>query len=267
MEAQFHRRMMGHFNLMEILSNKLKNRSVIACEDDKVIHSFVRNGQIIMLATPKIAKDMFCEFCGSSEGFYIPSDKSWSCLTNDCVHRNAKRVVNENKENESIYISRVSKCNQDKSVIDFFMSYVKNPQGFVILSGKNGTGKSYLSVAVYEDLHRFESSRRFTTQTDLNQEWQDHVQKYSSSGFLIEKYSDYKLLIIDDLGTRIPTEAFMDFLYAIIDKRYTRKLATIITTNRTSAEIREKFGDAIISRIASGRNFRFEHEDRRRLEF
>jgi DNA replication protein DnaC len=259
--------MMGHFKLMEILSNKLKKHSASICEPDKIIHSYMKNGEIIPLISPRNAKDMYCDACGNSEGFYLIKEKGWSCLTPACVDKNAKRPMIKKDENASIYISRVSKCNQDKSVIDFFMSYVKNPQGFVILSGKNGTGKSYLSIAVYEDLHRFGSSRRFTTQTDLNQEWQDHVQKYSSSGYLIEKYADYKLLIIDDLGTRIPSEAFMDFLYAIIDKRYTRKFATIITTNRTSAEIREKFGDAILSRIASGRNFRFEHEDRRKLEF
>jgi DNA replication protein DnaC len=78
-----------------------------------------------------------------------------------------------------------------------------------------------------------------------------------------------KLLVIDDLGTKAPSPAFGDFLYSIIDYRWNRRdtLGTIITTNMTGKITRERFGDAIISRIASGIVIRFDDEDRRIVDF
>ncbi len=78
-----------------------------------------------------------------------------------------------------------------------------------------------------------------------------------------------KLLVLDDLGTKTPSDTFGDFLYGLIDHRWNFKstLGTIITTNMNGKITRERFGDAILSRIASGINIRFEGEDRRILDF
>lgn len=158
-----------------------------------------------------------------------------------------------------------------EEVIEDLKDYVLNPQGFVLLVGKNGRGKSYSAMKIYEQLTPYKLPARdhdlawFVNQADLNILFAEANEIYGHSMSLLKQGYNTKLLVIDDLGTRPPSPAFMDFLYAIVDKRWNErdKLATIITTNLDSTRIRKEFGDAIFSRIASGRNYVVIGEDRR----
>ncbi len=169
----------------------------------------------------------------------------------------------------------LSELNQPKEVIEFLEKYIKNPEGYVLFSGRNGTGKSFCALQVYYkftpfELPAFNDDRAiFTTQADLNIKWSQTMAKDGNIFNLLELLCKTPFLVLDDIGTRVPTEAFMDFLYAIADKRYTnrKKLGTLITTNLSSSVMRSQFGDAFVSRVASGKCFRFEGEDRRFNEF
>jgi len=158
----------------------------------------------------------------------------------------------------------------EEAIIDL-EDYMKNPQGFVLLVGKNGRGKSYIAMRIYERLATFKLPARdhdqawFINQADLNIVFADSIEIYGSSMALLKQLYVTRFLVIDDLGTRAPSPAFMDFLYAVVDKRWNERdsLATLITTNLDSSRIRKDFGDAIFSRIASGRNYVITGEDRR----
>ncbi len=149
--------------------------------------------------------------------------------------------------------------------------FIKNPKGFVLLVGKNGRGKSYAAMKVYERLAPFKlpcydhDIAWFINQADLNMLFSESIENYGSSMTLLKKAYYTKLLILDDLGTRTPTSAFMDFIYAIVDKRWNERdrKATIITTNLEASLMRKNFGDAIVSRIASGRKYIVIGDDRR----
>lgn len=158
-----------------------------------------------------------------------------------------------------------------EEVIEDLKDYVKNPKGFVLLVGKNGRGKSYAAMKIYEQLTPYKLPYKdndvawFINQADLNLLFNEANDVYGNSMSLLKQAYLSKLLVIDDLGTRLPTPAFLDFLYAIIDKRWNERevLATIITTNLSSERIRKDFGDAIFSRIASGQNYVVTGPDRR----
>lgn len=158
---------------------------------------------------------------------------------------------------------------QPQEIKDFLLKYSKNPRGFVILAGKNGTGKTYAALAVYHSLtpHQLPAYDHdyaaFFSQSTLNLRWQHEARAWGSAIDLCKTLSTTRLLVLDDIGTRIPSEAFMDFLYQIVDIRFSSRAATIITTNLNMADLRQKFGDAFTSRVASGQCFRFEGEDRR----
>lgn len=145
--------------------------------------------------------------------------------------------------------------------------FAKHIQGFLIFSGTNGSGKSYAAEAIYNlnTPYRLPQQDRnlaiFITQCDLNDECNASFQEHRL--YLINEYKNTKLLVIDDLGSRKPTDSFMDFLYSIVDFRWRNNLGTIITTNLNSNEIRELFGDRFLSRIASGIVKRWNHQDRR----
>ena len=55
---------------------------------------------------------------------------------------------------------------------------------------------------------------------------------------------------MDDMGAEKTTDWSMSTLYVLIDKRYSEMMPTIITSNLTVAEVADKVGDRIASRIA-----------------
>jgi len=154
------------------------------------------------------------------------------------------------------------------------ITFATNPRGFLLLAGANGTGKSFVAQAIYEAHATFKlpfydmDEAFFINQADLNERWL-HSKQENRSLELSARIKETKLLVLDDLGTKTPSDAFGDFLYAIIDYRWNQKstLGTIITTNMTGKITRERFGDAILSRIASGIQIRFDGEDRRIIDF
>lgn len=154
------------------------------------------------------------------------------------------------------------------------LAYANNPKGFLLLAGLNGTGKSFVAESIYEMHSTFKlpaydmDEAFFITQADLNERW---LRAKAENGSLELSYrlKNTKLLVLDDLGTRAPSDSFSEFLYALIDHRwrYRDDLGTIITTNMTAKITRDRFGDPILSRIISGTSLRFEGEDRRVLDF
>ena len=54
----------------------------------------------------------------------------------------------------------------------------------------------------------------------------------------IASFSNYSLLILDDLGIERSTEYALEQVYAVIDERYKSGLPVIITTNLKIAESR-----------------------------
>lgn len=145
--------------------------------------------------------------------------------------------------------------------------------GFLLLAGMNGTGKSFAARLLYDLFLKNNPQSKgrdiafYGTQADINFEFIKIHKEIGDAHNFLGVLRETGLFVIDDLGTRTPTAAFMDFIYSIMDYRYNNKLPTIITTNLNANELREKFGDAFVSRVASDKVFRVEGPDRRFKDF
>jgi len=165
------------------------------------------------------------------------------------------------------------KLKQPPEILFPLETYAENPKGFLVLTGKNGTGKSFAAKEILSFLGRsdkfYDSDHYlFISQTELFIKWHHQLSEWKDTYYLIkEVFNKVKYLVLDDIGTRRPSDAFMDFIYQIIDYRWSNNLCTIITTNLTSEDVREKFGDAFLSRVGSGVVVEFEGEDRRLTEW
>ena len=148
---------------------------------------------------------------------------------------------------------------------------------FLILAGPNGQGKTYLAKCAYDYINPYLSGKGhydeiaiMTTISDLYAEWKTTMKTYGEVDELTDKYKKTKLLVLDDLGIRTPTDAFHDFLMAIINFRKENPLnqfmVTIITTNMSPELMMQKFGGAIYSRIASDEVFKLDHGVDRRFK-
>ena len=126
-------------------------------------------------------------------------------------------------------------------------------QSSLILSGKPGTGKTHLAVAIA--LKVIESGNQAIF--GLVSELMDKLRESNRDGTyseLMEKFKKVPCLVLDDLGKERTTAAGIEYLYQIIDSRYRHKLQTIVTTNaKNSAELSlwgsPEYMEPIVSRI------------------
>lgn len=152
-----------------------------------------------------------------------------------------------------------------KEFMEAIHRFGTNPRGFFVISGTNGNGKTFVARAIFEYFSLRCLDNHFWNLADLKIKWQELLAEFKTASFLLQEITKAPLLVLDDLGTTKPSEAFMEFLYIVADKRYESRntCGTIITTNLNSKSMREMFGDAFVSRVASGICVRHDGPDRR----
>lgn len=165
---------------------------------------------------------------------------------------------------------KLSEINEKSdSYMEEVRNFVTNPTGFFLISGKNGNGKTFTAEAIFGKFWSPQGDNMFWNLADLKMKWQSTHARYGSTEYFLQEILKAPLLVLDDVGTTRPTEAFAEFLYIISDKRYKKKQVqgTILTTNLNAHAMREMFGDAFVSRVASGRCLRHDGKDRRLINF
>lgn len=145
------------------------------------------------------------------------------------------------------FIKAVQIC--QNFVKSFFLDY-RN----LFFYGTVGTGKSFLSCCIAKELMDkgtlviyFSASQLFDT---LSKSTFEKDSKEAASGISSDIY-DCDLLIIDDLGTELTNSFVSSQLFSCLNNRHLRKKSTIITTNLSLGELRDRYSDRIFSRITS----------------
>jgi DNA replication protein DnaC len=145
---------------------------------------------------------------------------------------------------------------------------IKNKMNAFIY-GTAGTGKTHLTVGFYRLFYKipYMSAPRagFVKSNSLLIEIKDTFRNNSEESEIgiIEKYSKYSVLFIDDVGSEKVTEWVLSVWYEIIDARYSREKPTIFTSNLTPEQIFSVYGERLASRILSGIMFEIKGKDRR----
>ena len=138
--------------------------------------------------------------------------------------------------------------------INRMAEYLINPKTKfgVMLSGKCGNGKTTMLYAFQSAMNYLSMSRVFNDKGIAIIDAKDIV-SYSKDTKRYNTMRSYEMLGIEDMG-REPTEV-MDYgnilnpVIDLLEYRYANQLFTIITTNLTPKEIREKYGDRIADRF------------------
>ena len=142
-----------------------------------------------------------------------------------------------------------------KLVFEAVVSYAGDPQGWLILRGGYGCGKTHLAAAIAN--YRMDQGYPvlFVNTPDLL----DHLRAAYSPASPVsfdERFNQVRnapLLILDDLGTQSNSEWAQEKLYQIFNHRYNLKLPTVITTNQEleaiEGRIRSRLVDHRLVRI------------------
>ena len=135
-----------------------------------------------------------------------------------------------------------------------FVQNFKQDYHNLFFYGTVGTGKSFLSGCIASELLQsghsviyFSASGLFDT---LARYTFNAGAKEALSGFYEDIYS-CDLLIIDDLGTEMTNTFVASQLFSCLNERHLRKNSTIISTNLSLEELRDRYSDRVFSRITS----------------
>ncbi len=145
-----------------------------------------------------------------------------------------------------------------------FQNAVKTCQSFIknfnsdyhnlFFYGTVGTGKSFLSGCVAKELIERGHSVIYFGATGLFDLLSKNSFDYKNREELRSTYADLyqcDLLIIDDLGTELTNQFVTSQLFALLNERHMGKKATVISTNLSLEELRNRYSDRIFSRITS----------------
>ncbi len=121
--------------------------------------------------------------------------------------------------------------------------------------GTVGTGKSFLSGCIANELLQAGYSVIYFSAAGLFDRLAYFSFDAKGKDMLHAFYGDIygcDLLIIDDLGTEVTNSFVNSQLFSCLNERSLRQRSTIISTNLSLEELRDRYSDRIFSRITSG---------------
>ena len=146
----------------------------------------------------------------------------------------------------------------DRRVLEICCMFLTNPDArtSMLLYGTPGTGKTTFMRSMFmtvgflynDEIKKREIRSRYIKASELGA-----MLKNDKDGY--KELKSATCLFIDDLGFNGESEMVNDYgvkarpIEDILEYRYDRQLLTVCTTNLTSEEIRDKYGERIYSRI------------------
>lgn len=145
--------------------------------------------------------------------------------------------------------------------------YARRPQGWLVLFGNFGVGKTHLAAAIANDLLRHGGHVLFSVVPDLL----DHLRSTFGPSSEVEydkRFADVRdagVLILDDLGTESATPWAREKLFQIINHRYNYALPTVITSNRKPEDLDPRIFSRMSDRTLCEELIIMDAQDYRRL--
>ena len=129
----------------------------------------------------------------------------------------------------------------------FALDFAQKPEGWLMLTGPRGSGKTHLAVAITNYRRQMGDSPYFIEVAELlhflrhGKEAEEHYYEE------IEEIRKTPLLILDDFDFR-RRNPWWDELFQILNHRYTARLPTVVTTPQTLANLSlDELGERIAS--------------------
>ncbi len=149
--------------------------------------------------------------------------------------REKEKLTPEEREN----LHRVFSVAQD---------FAEKPRGWIVLTGKSGTGKTHLAAAIGNYRAQQGEMPMLMTAQDLLDHLRSTFNPTSQVSYdkLFDDIRSVSLLILDDLGAQSSTPWAKEKLYQILNHRYIAELPTVITTCLMIEEMDERIRSRIL---------------------
>jgi len=136
-------------------------------------------------------------------------------------------------------------------------SFVKNlpkEHGNLLFTGPTGVGKTFLTNCIAKELIDKFYSVIYLSANDLFEVFSKNRFDYQDEDDMKGMYQyilDCDLLIIDDLGTELNNSFTSSELFYCINERLNSSKSTIISTNHSINELRDRYTERVTSRLIS----------------
>lgn len=146
-------------------------------------------------------------------------------------------------------------------------SYPNPPTRDMLLTGLSGLGKTFLMRAMAARLiERGYSVLLVSAYTFLQMARKSHFEAENG----VRELMEVPVLMLDDLGSEpLMQNVTIEQLFYLINERQSRGLSTVISTNLTLKELRERYTERIVSRLNDPKNctyIKLEGKDLRKTE-
>jgi DNA replication protein DnaC len=137
-------------------------------------------------------------------------------------------------------------------VFHIALNFAKSPEGWLVLVGVTGCGKTHLAAAIANERLKADRPALFIVVPDFLDHLRFTFNPESDISYdqLFESVKTAPLLILDDFGEQSTTPWAQEKLYQIINYRYNARLATVVTTRCSLDDI----DDPISSRFIDKQN-------------
>ena len=152
----------------------------------------------------------------------------------------------------TFYPKRSDVAEADRSLLsrafDIARRFANLPEGWLLLTGPYGSGKTHLAAAIAHEVVGRGDSAIFLVVPDLLDHLRSAFSPNAESDFdeRFETVRAIPLLVLDDLGAQSATPWAKEKLFQLLNHRYVTKLPTVITTNLRLAD----FEPRLRSRLA-----------------
>ena len=135
----------------------------------------------------------------------------------------------------------------------FADSYPATGKPIMLLYGQGGVGKTFLLNCMFARIveHGY-SGIRITAYRMFEAMRKKHIGSEADAQ-TFDELIETPLLMIDDLGTEpVMRSITVEYLFTLINERSAARRHTVIATNLSPAQIKERYGERVASRILDG---------------
>ncbi|MCL2070611.1 MAG: ATP-binding protein [Oscillospiraceae bacterium] len=139
------------------------------------------------------------------------------------------------------------------------------PNAGLLLSGKTGLGKTHLSLAIAGRVLSNGFNAVYGSAPDLFRRIEgEHFGR--EKGNTMDSLQSAELLVLDDIGAEFESGFYTSMFYNLINSRMNSGNPTVINTNMTMGELRQRYGDRITSRFLTMKILKFYGNDIRQIK-
>ncbi|MDD7403798.1 MAG: ATP-binding protein [Butyribacter sp.] len=160
---------------------------------------------------------------------------------------------------ENLSITPRENIRRVKEICLDFVKHFDNIYDNILFYGPTGVGKTFITHCIAKELLDSGHTVVYLTSLqlfDILEKNKFYKEDTYTTNEQISYILDSDLLIIDDLGTELSNSFTTSQLYRFIDERILKKRSTIISTNLSFSDLRERYSERLFSRFTGNYDFK-----------